>query len=335
MSQLIAIKLGSSNTSIYKQGEGLVLFEPSLVAYTGDDQARTVLAVGSGAKKMQGRTEESIEVVSPIKEGRIINPELATAMLKTYLSRVIPSFIFKPRIKAVVCVPLGVSSKEKKLIELVCNTAGVQDAIIIPAIMAGAAGYNLPISEPEGLCLVNIGGGSTDIAIVSVNSVISGLNIGIGGKSMDAAIEDAIKEVYNIEIGAGVAESIKEEIGSLYVRDASNTEVSGIDLVSGLAKSVVVEASVIYGAIVGLYDRIADGILAAIKECPPNIVEDVQNRGVFMMGGASLITGAEQYFRRRLNLPVIIQDQTTAVDVLGAGKLLAEPKLIKEMSNLI
>lgn len=335
MSQLIAIKLGSSNTSIYKQGEGLVLFEPTMVAYSVQDTVKTVLAVGTNAKKMQGRTEESVIVASPVSEGRITDPDLATAMLKIYLSRIIPSFIIKPRIRAVVCVPIGLTHKEKKLIELVCNTAGIQDAIIIPAVMAGAIGYNLPVSEPGGLCLVNIGGGSTDIAIVSVNSIISGINLGVGGITLDRAIEKAIEEVYRIRIGAGVAESVKEEIGSLYARDASNTEVSGVDLESGLAKCVVVDASVVYAAIVSYYDKIADGILAAIKECPANIMEDVQNRGVFMMGGASLITGAEQYFRRRLNLPVIIQDETTAVDVLGAGKLLSEPKHLKELAEII
>lgn len=334
MSYTLAVKLGSSNTSIYKLGEGLVLFEPSLVAYTGEGRAKNVIAVGGNAKKMQGRTDNSVVVTSPISGGKISDPELATIMLKTYLSRVIPSFLIKPKLKAVVTIPLGLSQKERKLLELVFNTAGVQDVVIIPSIIAGAIGYNLPVSEPEGLCLVNIGGGSTDVAIVSVNSIVFGINVSIGGQTLDIAIEDAILKTYQLKIGKGVAEKIKEEIGSLYSNDASNTEVNGIDEVSGDAKCVVVESAVIYNAIVDFYDKIASSIQATIKTCPANLVEDVYNRGVFMMGGSSLVTGAEQYFRRRMNIPVIIQDNTTAVDVIGAGKILTDNKLLKELSLL-
>lgn len=334
MSHIIAVKLGSSNTSIYKEGEGLVLFEPSMVAFTGEGRAKNVIAVGSSAKKMQGRTDDSIIVCSPIKNGKIIDPELATVMLKTFLFRTVPSSIIKPKIKAIVTIPMGLDPKERKLTELVFNTAGVQDVIIIPSIVAGAIGYNLPVSEPEGLCLVNIGGGSTDVAVVSVNSIVSGINVSIGGETLDQAIEKAVLDAYQLQIGVGVAEKIKEEIGSLYSKDSSNAEVNGIDVDSGTAKSVIVESSVVYNAIISYYDKIADAIQATIKNCPANIIEDVYNRGVFMMGGASLITGAEQYFRKRMNIPVIIQDHTTAVDVIGAGKLIANPKLLKEISSL-
>ena len=333
MSQLIAVKLGSSNTSIFKQGEGLVLFEPTLVAFRGEPRAREVIAVGRAAERMQGRTDGSIVVSAPIVEGRVVDSELATIMLKSYLARVVAGALLKPRIKAAVCVPLGITLKERKEIEWVCHHAGIQDVVFVPAIMAGAVGYNLPISDASGMCLVNIGGGSTDIATISVNSIISGINVGIGGIVLDKAIEKAIASEYNLKIGEGVAKKLKEEIGSLYPNDASNAEVCGVDIESGAAKSVVVEAKTVYDAIVGFYDKLADAIHAVIVTNPANIVEDIQNQGIYLMGGASLVTGAEQFFRKRLNMPVLIQDQTTAIDTIGAGKLLSDVRLMKVISN--
>lgn len=334
MSYVIAIKLGSSNTSIFKQGEGLVLFEPTMVAYYGEGKNKTIIKVGSGAKRMQGRTDNSTIVKSPIIEGKIADPELATIMVKTFLHRVIPQHIIKPKVKAIVCVPIGLTAKERKLIELVLNTAGIQDVVLIPAIMAGAVGYNLPISDANGLCLVNIGGGSTDIVVSSVNSIISGVNVSIGGQTLDRAIEKAIENHYQLKIGDGVAEKLKEEIGSLYAHDASNAEVGGVDSLTAQPKSVVVDASIVYSAIVDYYDKIASAIQATINSSPANVVEDIQNQGIYIMGGASLITGLEQYLRKRLNLPVLIQDQTTAVDVLGAGKLLSDTQLLKVLASL-
>lgn len=334
MSQLIAIKLGSSNTSIFKQGEGLVLFEPTLVAVSGEQKNPTVIAIGSVAEKMQGRTDKTIKVVSPVKEGRISDPELAVVMLKEFISKVIPGTFIKPKIKAIVCTPLGVTLKEKQQIDWVCRHAGIQDSVFVPSVMAGAIGYNLAVDAPYGMCLVNIGGGSTDIASISANTVVSGVNIGIGGKLMDEAIEQAVLNVHQLKIGEGIAKKLKEEIGSLYPNDISSAEVNGVDSETGEIRSVVVESKLVYDAIVGIYEKIAEAIQAEILSSPANVIEDIQNQGIYLMGGASLITGAEQFFRRKLNLPVIIQDHTTAIDVLGAGKLLTEPKLLKVLSSL-
>lgn len=334
MSQLIAIKLGSSNTSIYKQGEGLVLFEPTLVAVSGEPKNPTIVAIGSVAEKMQGRTDSSIKVCSPIAEGRVNNPELAVAMLKGFLSRVIPNSLIKPKLKAIICMPLGVSLKEKQKVDWVCRQAGIQDSLFVPSIMAGAIGYNLSVEDTCGKCLVNIGGGSTDIASISVNTIVSGVNIGIGGIMMDKAIEQAVLNIHQLKIGTGIAKKLKEEIGSLYPNDMSSAEINGVDSETGEIRSVVVESRTVYDAIVGIYEKIAEAIQAEIASNPANIIEDIQNQGIYLMGGASLITGAEQFFRKKLNLPIIIQDHTTAIDVLGAGKLLPEPKLLKVLSAL-
>lgn len=334
MSQQISIKLGSSNTSIYKSGEGLVLFEPTLVAFQGEQKSRTVIAVGSAAERMLGRTGSDITICSPIKEGRVLDPELAMVMLKHFLAKVKPNSIFKSRIRAIVCTPLGMTLKEKKVLDWVCSHAGIQDIDLVPSIMAGAVGYNMPIGDPVGRCLVNIGGGSTDIATISLNSIIAGVNLGLGGIMMDRAIEQAILNYYQLNIGDGVAKKLKEEIGSLYPNDQSNTEVCGVDSETGETKNVIVESRVVYEAIGDFYNKICEGIMAVISGSPENIIEDIQNQGIYLMGGASLITGAEQFFRKKLNLPVYIQDNTTAVDVVGAGKLLNEPKLLRVLATL-
>lgn len=334
MTNVIAIKLGSSNSSIFKQGEGIVLFEPSLVAYTGSGKEREIKAFGSHAKRMLGRTDEFTFVSSPIKEGRIVDTDLAVSMLKFFLSKVITRSIVKPKIKAVVCVPIGLTAKERKAYEKVCYYSGIHDYTLVPSVVCGAIGYNLPVSDPNGLCLVNIGGGSTDIAVVSGNSIISGVNINIGGLMLDKAIEKQVHEEYKLEIGGGVAEELKEEIGSLFHNDCSNAEITGVDEETRLARSVVVESKTVYTAIQPYFEKIATAIKAVLNACPPNILEDVCNTGIFIMGGTSHITGVEQFFRRVLNLPITTQDETTAIDVVGAGKLLHDAKELKKLSEL-
>ena len=334
MTYSIAIKLGSCNTSIFKQGEGIVLFEPSLVAYTGAGKDRDVKAVGNKAKRMQGRTDDQTFVMSPIFEGRIIDTELACIMLKSFLNKVIKRGIIKPKIKAVVCIPIGLSLSERKAFEKVCYSVGIQDVILVPAIICGAIGYNFPVSEPNGVCLVNIGGGSTDIAVVSLNSIIQGVNIGVGGEVIDKVIETHIANKFGVQIGHGVAEALKEEIGSLYKNDMSNAEVSGVDIETKMARNVVVESQDLYEVIEGYYSKIVEAIKSVLNECPPNIVQDVDARGIYLMGGNSLMTGVEQYFRKELGLSVKTEDYTTAIDVLGAGKLLSDAKLLKELSEL-
>lgn len=334
MTNVIAIKLGSSNSSIFKLGEGIVLFEPSLVAYTGSGKEREIKAFGSRAKKMLGRTDEFTYVSSPIKEGRIIDTDLAVSMLKFFLGKVMPASLFRPKVKAIVCIPMGLTDKERKAYEKVCYHSGIHDYTLVPSIVCGAIGYNLPVSEPSGLCLVNIGGGSTDIAVVSADSIISGINVNIGGELLDRAIEKEILKEHNIVIGAGVAEDLKEDIGSLFSNDASNAEVTGVDQETKLTKSVVVESRTIYDAIIPYFEKLVKAIKAVLNACPPNILEDVYNKGIYFMGGTSFVVGLEQYFRRALNLPALVQDETTAIDVIGAGKLLHDAKQIKKLSEL-
>ncbi len=334
MQQLIALKLGSSNTSIYKQGEGIVLFEPSLVAYSKVGNQREVKAIGTRAKRMLGRTDEATYVDSPIFEGKITDTELCEVMLKFFMQKIFPKRFIKPQIKAIVCLPLGLNVHEKKAFERVCFNVGIQDVVFVPSIICGALGYNLPIENTSGTLFVNIGGGSTDIAVICMNNILAGVNIGVGGETMDKAVEQHILNTHNLLIGKGASEKVKIEIGSLYPNDSSNTEVSGVDATTKLTKQVVVESMELYSVLEHYYSMIADAIKSVISSCPPNIVEDITNYGVSILGGASLITGAEPYFRKKLDIPVKIEDYTTAIDVLGAGKLLTDIKLQKELARV-
>lgn len=331
MSIVIAVKIGSSNTSIFKTGEGLVLFEPTLVAYNDCGSVKKVVAIGKKAKRMLGRTDGNTIIKAPIEQGRVSDVELCAIMLKSYLSKVIPFSLIKPKIHAVVCIPVGLTKDEKRNYELACNMAGIQDVDFVPAVLAGAIGYNIKIDEPVGYCLVNIGGGSTDVVVVSNTKIVSGVNVAIGGNLLDRSIEQSIYDDYQVSVGLGVAENLKIEIGTLYANDSASAEVTGVDPLSGVAKSVVVESKLVYDSVVCYYEKIAECILSVISNCPPNIVEDIHNMGIYMMGGASLITGAEQFFRKKLNMPVIIQDETTAIDAIGAGMCLNKKDLLKTL----
>ncbi len=334
MNYSIAIKLGSSYTSIFKQGEGIVLFEPSLVAFSGSGKEQEIKAVGTRAKKMMGRTDDRTFVASPIKEGKIADAKLAQVMLQSFLAKVLGRGLVKPRVKAVVCVTLGFSVQDRKLLEEVCYNAGIQDVIIVPSIMCGALGYGLPIDEPKGACLVNIGGGSTDIAVVSMNSVIAGVNLNVGGIAIDHAIESCLAEEYNVKLGSGVAEKVKEEIGSLYKNDSSSIVVSAIDTQTKMPIDIEVSSLAINKPIEKYFNSIEEAIKTVLNSCPPNIVEDVCSRGIYLMGGTALLTGAEQYFRKALGVNIKMQDYTTAVDVLGAGKLLNNPEQLKAFEEI-
>ncbi len=334
MQYTIAIKLGSSNTSILKQGEGLVLFEPSLVAFSGGEKDRTIRAVGARAKRMLGRTDERTKVCSPINKGKIADPKLCEVMLKYFLEKVLGKGLVKPKIKAVCCVPLSYGIQDRKVLEDVCYNVGIFDVKIVPSIMCGALGYNFDVNEPKGICVVNIGGGSTDIAVCSMNSIIAGVNVGVGGLAIDEAIEKLILDKFKLHIGYGVAEKLKEDVASLYKNDSSSAEISGIDIESKMAKDQVVYSSDLYSAIEPFYASVVEAVKTVLNNCPPNIVQDVVSGGICLMGGASFVTGVEQYFKKQLGIFVRLEDYTTAIDCLGAGKLLNDNNLLKMYTEI-
>ena len=335
MQELIALKLGSSHTAIYKQGDGIVLFEPSLVAFSGVGKNKVIKAIGAKAKKISGRSADDTVTLSPIFEGTIQDVDLASQMLKHFLTKVFPHRIIKPRIKAIFLIPLGTKIEDRKAFLKVCYNAGLQEVSLIPSTICACIGYSLPISTPSGTLVVNIGGGSTDVAIISMSQIVAGVNVGVGGEHLDVAIQRYILDKFNLVISKSQAEMIKREIGSLYPNDESSTEVVGVDNDSKAQRTDVIYSKDIYNAIEHYYSCIADAIQGLINTCAPDIVADINNSGLYLLGGAAAITGAEHYFRKKLNLKVTLQDNSNAMDVIGAGKLLSDFKLLKQIeSNL-
>lgn len=333
MTHLIALKLGSSHTSIFKQGDGIVLYEPSLVAFSGTGRNRDIKAVGIKAKSISGRSSDDITTMSPIFQGIITDSELATVMLKTFISKIFPKKFIRHKIKAIVCVPLGITLPEQKAFERVCYNAGIQEVNLIPSVLCAGIGYSLPISRPGGTLLVNIGGGSTDIAVISLSSIVTGANIGIGGEQMDTAIQNVVLERYNLIISKGMAENIKKEVGSLYFNDQSSTEVIGVDATTKQSKNQIVVSNDVLSAVISYYENIAEAIRGIINSCSPDIVADINNNGLYLLGGAASITGSEQFFRKKLGIKVTLEDHTNAIDVIGAGKLLSDPKLLRSLEE--
>ena len=334
MKQLIALKLGSTMTTIFKQGEGLVLKEPSMIAISGSLKSLEVKAVGKEAKRMQGRIGGSTSVVYPINNGVITDSELATAMLKLFLKKVFPRKFFKPNIKAILCTPLGINLKERKTFEKVCYNAGIADVTIIPAIICSAVGDDIPVNTNNGKLLVNIGGGTTNIAVMAMNNIISGINISIGGTSIDKAVENLVAEKFNIRLGEGIAQKIKEEVLSLLESDTASIEVQGINITTKENESKIITSKDIYPVATYYYGKIAEAILGVINTCPPDIINDIKHEGLYLFGSNSEVNGIAKFYKNKLGINVITYDHNRT-DIIGAAKILDNPTQYQELLKSI
>lgn len=328
--QLIALKLGSTITTIFKQGEGLVLKEPSLIAVSGHLKSREIKAVGKEAKRMQGRTNGSISVVSPINAGVITDSELATAMLKSFLKKIFPRQFLKPHIKAILCVPLGISVAEKKIFEKVCYNAGIADVTLIPAIICSAIGDDIPINTSTGRLIVNIGGGCTNIAAIAMNNIITGINISIGGTSINSAIENLILEKYGLYISEGTSEKIKQDICSLLENNNATTEFQGVNIKTKESETVALSSKDIYPLATHYYSKIAQAIASVIAECPPDIANDISREGIHLYGGHAQVIGITKFLKNILNVKINLSE-TGKTDIFGAAKLLDNPTQYNEI----
>jgi len=322
--QLIALKLGSTTTTIFKQGEGMVLKEPSMIAVAGHLKSREIKAIGKEAKRMQGRTSGSISVVSPINAGVITDSDLATSMLIGFLKRIFPRQFFKPNIKAILCVPLGITLNEKKAFEKVCYNAGIADVTLIPAIICSAIGDGIPVNTSTGKLIVNIGGGCTNIAAMAMNNIITGVNVSIGGVNMNMAIEKYILEKFNLFISDGTSEKVKKEISSLLENNISSAEVQGVNVNTKESESIIITSNDIYPIMVHYYSKIAETITSVISSCPPDIASDISREGIYVFGGHAQISGLAKFLRDKLKINVHISENAKT-DILGAAKLLDNP----------
>lgn len=328
--QLIALKLGSTITTIYKQGEGLVLKEPTMLATVGGYKNREIKAVGKEAKRMQGRTSSSVSMIYPVNSGLITDTDMATEMLREFLKKIFPRSFLKPNIKALVCVPLGITINEKKNFERVCYGAGIADVTLVPAIICSAIGAGINIGTNSGKLLVNLGGGCTNIAAIGLNSIITGLNVSVGGTLINTAIEKMLLEKYGLVVSDGVSERVKQEISSMLENNTASTEVQGINATTKETESVVVSAKDVYPILVNSFSKVADAIASVIATCPPDVASDIAHDGIYLFGGHSQISGIARFFKDKLKINTYVSDNPKA-DILGAAKILENPSQYAEI----
>ncbi len=328
----IAVEIGTGFTSIYVPGNGIVLREPTVIAFIGDPRNRRVHAVGTQAEKMMGKTPERTTIVEPVADGVITDAEACGVLLREFIKKILPqNYIFYPRIKAILGIPTGLNMDERTMYENVCAMAGINEVTMIDNIILSGIGLDLPIDSAGGGVVVNIGAGTTEIAALSLAGVVSGCGVTIGGNMMDKAVMDYIAGKYDLKVGIATARKIKNEIGSLYENDTSETLVSGRNVKTKNTGSAYVTAADICGVVKPYYLRIADAVESIINMCPPEIVGEINKKGIFVVGGGSKILGLEKVFSERLGVNVYTVDEPSYCVILGAGKLLGDKQLLKEI----
>ena len=314
----IAVDLGTASVLVYVNKEGIVLNEPSVVAI--DNNTNRVIAVGTEAREMLGRTPGNIVAIRPLRDGVIAEYDVTEKMLKYFISKASKKKSFvKPRV--MVCIPSGVTSVEERAVKQASLAAGAKEAYLIEEPVAAALGAGIDISEPNGSMVVDIGGGTTDIAVMSLGGVVCSKSIRVGGDKFDDAIVRYIRRYHNLVIGERSAEEVKKEIGSAYpsLRAGETSELKGRDLISGLPKTVTISAEEVNEAI---QEQIED-IIAAVKEVlektPPELASDIMNRGIVMTGGGSLLHGMDILVSERTGLPTYIPEDAISCVAIGTG----------------
>lgn len=317
----IGIDLGTANTLVYSKDKGIVLREPSVVAIHSG--TRRVLAVGEEAKKMLGRTPGNITAIRPMKDGVIADFDITEAMLRYFIKKVKTAKIIPPRV--VIAIPSGITEVEKRAVKESATHAGARDVMLLEEPMAAAIGVGLPVEEPAANMIVDIGGGTTEVAIISLAGVVYAKSIRVGGDELDAAIINYMKRAYNLLIGERTGEEIKLRIGSAYGLDEEMTlEVKGRDSVAGLPKTIQVSSQEIREALNDTVNAIVEAVRSALERCPPELSADLVDRGFVLAGGGGLLRGIDQLLCERTGLPVTIADDPLSAVANGTGAVLAE-----------
>jgi rod shape-determining protein MreB and related proteins len=330
----LAIDLGTATTLIYQKGKGIVCCEPSVVAVQKDSRGqKKVLAVGKEAKQMLGRTPGHIQAVRPLRDGVIADFEITEAMLRYFINRVHPrrALLVKPRI--IVCVPFGITEVEKRAVRESAESAGAREVHLIEEPMAAAIGAGLPITEPTGSMVVDIGGGTTEVAIISLAGIVYSQSVRVGGDKMDDAIVQYMKRKYNLLIGEQTAERIKLVIGNAYpTSEAVTMEVKGRDLVAGVPKTLVVNSDEIRDAMSEPINAIVEAAMLALERTPPELSADIVDKGIVLTGGGALLRNLDVLLREETGLPVMVCDDPISAVVLGSGKALDHIDLLREVA---
>ncbi|MBQ9673516.1 MAG: rod shape-determining protein [Ruminococcus sp.] len=316
----IGIDLGTANTLVYMKGKGIVLREPSVVAV--DIRRDSVLAVGAQAKEMIGRTPGSIAAIRPLKDGVIADFEITSIMLKHFIRKVVRSnFFSRPRI--VICIPSGVTQVERRAVRDAADQAGGKDVELIDEPMAAAIGAGLPVAEPTGSMVLDIGGGTSEVAVISLGDIVAHNSVRVAGDKFDNAIMMYIKKKYGLTIGERTAEEIKIEIGSAYPhKDEGSMTIKGRNTVDGLPKDVTITAEEVRNALAAPLASIIDGVIDTLERTPPELAADIIDRGITLTGGGALLKGIDLLISKQTGMPVHIAERPLDCVADGAGKRL-------------
>ncbi len=328
----LAIDLGTANTCVYLKGKGMVLREPSVVAVKKDNRGnKVVLAVGHDAKRMLGRVPGNIEAIRPMKDGVIADFEVTEAMLRHFIAKALHSKrVVRPRI--MICVPTGITQVEKRAVRESAESAGAREVYLIEEPMAAAIGADLPIQEPISNMVVDIGGGTTDVAVISLAGIVYSRSVRVGGDKMDEAIMTHVKRKYNMLIGETTAENIKIKIASAYPMDPEQQmDVKGRDLVTGIPQNVTITSEEVRKAISEQVDSIVQAVRFALEQTPPELAADIVDRGIVLTGGGALLKGLDQLLREETSLPITVVDDPLSTVVLGTGKALDNISILKDV----
>ncbi|AEG59294.1 rod shape-determining protein [Desulforamulus ruminis] len=326
----MGIDLGTANSLVYVKGKGIVLREPSVVAI--QRETGQVLAVGEEAKQMIGRTPGNIVAIRPMKDGVIADFDVTQSMIKYFINKALRqrSFLVKPRV--VVSVPSGVTAVEERAVREAALQAGAREAYLIEEPMAAAIGSGLPVHEPTGNMIVDIGGGTTEVAVISLGGIVTSKSVRIAGDEMDDAIIQHVKRTYNLMIGERTSEQIKIEIGTAYLPDAEETtEIRGRDLVTGLPKTLKITSTEIFKALSEPVAAILDAIKVTLEKTPPELASDIMDRGIVMAGGGSLLRGLDRLVSEQTGMPVHMAEEPLLAVAYGSGRVLENIDVLRRV----
>ncbi|KIL41021.1 rod shape-determining protein MreB [Gordoniibacillus kamchatkensis] len=328
----LGIDLGTANTLVYAKGRGIILREPSVVAIRTD--TKTIEAVGEAAKKMIGRTPGNIRAIRPMKDGVIADFETTSTMIRYFMRQAHKRSLLGRHPNVMVCVPSGITAVEKRAVEDATKQAGAREAYTIEEPFAAAIGADLPVWEPTGSMVVDIGGGTTEVAVISLGGIVTCRSIRIAGDEMDEAIMQYIKRTYNLAIGERTAETLKMEIGSaMPTENVETMEIRGRDLLSGLPKTISVSSNEINEALTDTVFAIVDAVKVTLERCPPELAADIMDRGIVLTGGGGLLRNLDKLLARETGMPVLVADNPLDCVAIGTGRALENIHLFRTKSG--